>query len=106
MSRKGYRKPGTCPRCGAVPSHQRHQLRVSPPSFGEYERISDFNPVDAVQCPRCKEVFQVSTFEHDGDFVERRQALSNAFPATVQSAGRKSNMSSELLPSGASFSKR
>lgn len=69
MSRKGYRKPGTCPRCGAIPSHQRHQLRVGPPSFGEYERISDLNPVDAVQCPRCKEVFQVSTFEHDEDFV-------------------------------------
>lgn len=69
MVYRGYKKPGTCPRCGAVPAHQRHQISHIPPDLAECELVNNINPVDAAQCPRCQEVFQVVTYEHDDCFV-------------------------------------
>lgn len=68
MRARRFARGVDCPRCGAVPSHQRWKPRKTV-DFNEVTPIADCDPVDAVQCPRCGLVFQVSHFENDGVYI-------------------------------------
>ena len=65
MSR--YLTKSSCPRCGASKCHQRFQPRTIDLSKREY--ADEFNPVDAVLCPRCETAFRVSRLESDGLYI-------------------------------------
>ena len=63
-----FARAANCPTCGATPCHQKWKPRKMV-DLGEVTPIADCNPVDAVQCPSCGLVFQVSQFENDGTYI-------------------------------------
>ncbi len=67
--RFGTTSRGCCPRCGAVPSHQRFRPAEGVKDMAAYEPVDEMNPVDAVLCRRCGTAFQVLRIESDGDYI-------------------------------------
>ena len=55
-----------CPRCGAIPSHQKYRPRVV--SLDMTKGV-DMNPVDGFSCPYCNEAYRVFRLESEAGFI-------------------------------------
>lgn len=67
---------GNCPRCGAIPSHQKRKPRKPVVDTNALWPIFDTNPVDGVVCQKCGIGFRVGQLEHDDTyFIDLEEAF-------------------------------
>lgn len=88
MRKHGPRGVGNCPRCGAVPSHQKRKPRKTS-DFGRMWPICDTDPVDGVVCPKCGIGFRAEQFNHDGTYFEDLNEAFELIPMFCPNCGAR-----------------
>lgn len=98
-----YSEKNNCPRCGAIPSHQRYRERVV---RLDETRAVDMNPVDGFICPYCQDAFRVSRLESEAGYIIDWQTEYEFPPHFCPNCGAslKGKLSTDLQTThGASF---
>lgn len=88
MSKYGQRGSRDCPRCGAVPSHQKRKPRKIA-DFGRLWPIYDTNPVDGSVCPNCGIGFRVEQLEHDDTYFADLEECFEFVPKFCPNCGER-----------------
>ena len=85
----GPRGVNDCPRCGAVPSHQKRKPRKTLVDIGRLWPILDTNPVDGVVCLSCGIGFRVEQLEHDDTYFDDLEEAFEFIPRFCPRCGAK-----------------
>lgn len=85
----GPRGVNDCPRCGAVPSHQKRKPRKTLVDIGRLWPIFDTNPVDGVVCLSCGTGFRVAQLEHDDTYFDDLEEEFEFVPRFCPNCGAK-----------------
>lgn len=67
--KRGLYAHDTCPRCGAVRSHQKYPLRRPMIDMSVMQPIEDLNPVDGVVCKECGMAYRVTKLDVDDGYL-------------------------------------